>query len=150
MRGLWGKRVNESHSCMFSLKNLVSIHKNKDFTIPQNVRSFLILTFICHSHLIVLLAPSLLSQVVVLWSLRNCMKIANRSFYHFAPVLWNSLPSHLCFFTLHSISALVLDSCISDLSISCFLKKMKSHIFCIFFLITHLSSLFTFDRDTLV
>jgi hypothetical protein len=49
-------------------------------------------------------------------------------------VLWNSLPSHLRHFAHHSTSSLPISgSCISDLSTSLFLKKLKSHLFRISF-----------------
>jgi hypothetical protein len=55
--------------------------------------------------------------------------LSNRSFYHSTPVLWNSLPSHLRHAAQHSNSSPTSGSCISDLSPSVFLKKLKSHFF---------------------
>jgi hypothetical protein len=57
-------------------------------------------------------------------SVTSGLKISNRSFYHFAPVLWNSLPSHLRHTAHHSTS----DSGIPELSTSVFLNKLKSHL----------------------
>ena len=66
-------------------------------------------------------------------SVTSGLKISNRSFYHFAPVLWNSLPSHLRHTAHHSTSSPTSDSGIPELSTSVFLKKLKSHLFRISF-----------------
>ena len=59
-------------------------------------------------------------------SVTSGLKISNRSFYHFAPVLWNSLPPHLRHSAFNSPTS---DSRLSDYSTSLFLKKLKSHLF---------------------
>ena len=66
-------------------------------------------------------------------SVTSGLKISNRSFYHFAPVLWNSLPSYLRHAAHHSTSSPTPGSCIPELSTSVFLKKLKSHLFRISF-----------------
>jgi hypothetical protein len=49
-------------------------------------------------------------------------------------VLWNSLPSHLRHSAHHSTFPVpIAGSCISDLSTSLFLTKLKSHLFRISF-----------------
>jgi len=60
-------------------------------------------------------------------SVTSGLKISSRSFYHFAPVLWNSLPPHLRHCGLHSPTS--SGSSVSDLSTPLFLKKLKSHLF---------------------
>ena len=77
----------------------------------------------CSSSLITLNRPSVTSG----------LKISNRSFYHFAPVLWNSLPSHLPHTAHHSTSSPTSDSGKPELSTSVFLNKFKSHLFRISF-----------------
>jgi hypothetical protein len=59
-------------------------------------------------------------------SVTSGLKISNRSFYHFAPVLWNSLPPYLRNSAFNSPSS---DSRLSDYSTTLFLKKLKSHLF---------------------
>jgi hypothetical protein len=66
-------------------------------------------------------------------SVTSGLKMSNRSFYHFAPVLWNSLPSHLRHAAQHSTSSPTPGSCIPELSTSVFLQKLKSHLFRISF-----------------
>ena len=66
-------------------------------------------------------------------SVTSGLKFSNRSFYHSAPVLWNSLPSHLRYAAQHSTSLPTSGSCIPDLSIHLLLKKLKSHLFRISF-----------------
>jgi len=61
-------------------------------------------------------------------SLTSRLKIANRSFYHSAPVLWNILPSHVRQ-VVHQITPLISNSPVSDLSTSLFLTKLKTRIF---------------------
>jgi len=62
-------------------------------------------------------------------SLTSCLKIANRSFCHSAPVLWNNLPSHIRQVVHHVTPSAISNSPVSDLSISLFLKKLKTHLF---------------------
>jgi len=62
-------------------------------------------------------------------SLTSRLKRANRSFYHSAPVLWNNLPSHLRHVVHHVTPSPITNSPVSDLSISPFLKKLKTHLF---------------------
>jgi len=71
------------------------------------------------SSLITLSRPSLIS----------CLKIANRYFYHSAPVLWNNLPSHLRQVVHHVTPSPISNSPVSILSTSLFLKKLKTHLF---------------------
>ena len=67
-------------------------------------------------------------------SVTSGLKISNRSFFHSAPLLWNNLPSHIRYSVHQSpLSLPTSGSCISDLSTSIFLKKLKSHLFCISF-----------------
>jgi len=93
---------------------------------PPYLRS--LLSFPSHrctqsSSLITLSRPSLTSRP----------KIANRSFYHSAPVLWNYLPSHLRQVVRHVTPSPILNSSVSNLSTSLFLKKLKTHVFNSFF-----------------
>jgi len=62
-------------------------------------------------------------------SLTSRLKIANRSFYHYAPVLWNNLPSHLRQVVHHVTPSISNSPDVSDLSTSLFLKKLKAHLF---------------------
>ena len=58
------------------------------------------------------------------------LKITNRSFYHTAPALWNSLPPDLRHFSSHSTSSQPnFNSPLFSLSPSVFLKKLKTHLF---------------------
>ena len=66
-------------------------------------------------------------------SVTSGLQISNRIFYHFAPVLWNSLPSHLRYTAHHFTSSPTSDSGIPELCTSVFLKKLKSHLFRISF-----------------
>jgi hypothetical protein len=108
-------------------KVLTLTHKSLKTGHPAYLRS--LLSFTPHrstrsSSLITLNRPSVTSG----------LKISNRSFYHHAPVLWNSLPSYLRHTAHHSKSASpTADSCNPDLSTSLFLKKLKSHLFHISF-----------------
>jgi len=61
-------------------------------------------------------------------SLTSRLKIANRSFYHSAPVLRNNLPSYLRQ-VVHHVTPSISNSPVSNLSISLFLKKLKTHLF---------------------
>jgi len=61
------------------------------------------------------------------------LKITNRSFYHSAPILWNSLPPYLRLISHHPCSTPSFNSFPSDLSTSLFLKKLKTHLFHISF-----------------
>jgi hypothetical protein len=62
------------------------------------------------------------------------LKITNRSFYHTAPALWNSLPPDLRHFSSHSTSSQPnLNSPLFSLSPSVFLKKTKNSSFSLFF-----------------
>jgi len=70
------------------------------------------------SSLITLSRPSLTSR----------LKIANRSYYHSAPVLWNNLPSHLRQ-VVHHVTPPISNSPVSDLSTYLFYKKLKTHFF---------------------
>jgi len=96
---------------MFSLK-----------TISPNWSTFLyrsLLSFPSHratrsSSLIALSRPSLTS---------TRLRIAN---YHSAPVLWNNLQSDL---RHHATPSPILNSPVSDLSTSLFLKQFKTHLF---------------------
>jgi len=88
---------------------------------PSYVRS--LLSFPSHrctrsSSLITLSRPSLTSR----------LKIANRSFHHSAPVLWNNLPSYQRQVAHHVTPYPISNSPVSDLSISPFLKKLKTHL----------------------
>jgi len=62
-------------------------------------------------------------------SLTSRLKIANRSFYHSATVLWNNLPSHLRQVVYHVTPSPISISPLPDLSTSLFLKKLKTHFF---------------------
>ena len=89
---------------------------------PSYLRS--LLSFPSHrstrsSSLITLSRPSLTSR----------LKIANRSFGHSAPVLWNSLPSDLRHVAHHVTPSPTLHSPVSDLSNSIFHKRLKTHLF---------------------
>ena len=58
------------------------------------------------------------------------LKILNRSFSHSAPVLWNNLPPDLRQFSYYPTSSTItLNSPVSNLSTSLFLKKLKTHLF---------------------
>jgi len=61
-------------------------------------------------------------------SLTSRLKIANRSFYQSAPVLWNNLPSHLRQ-VVHHVTSPISNLPVSDLSTSFFFKKLKTHLF---------------------
>jgi len=61
-------------------------------------------------------------------SLTFRLKIANRSYYHSAHALWNNLPYHLRQ-VVHHVTPPILNSPVSDLSISLFLEKLKTHLF---------------------
>jgi len=61
-------------------------------------------------------------------------KIAN-SVYLRASVLWNSLQSDIGHVT-HHITPPIFNSPVSDLSTSLFLKKLKTHLFHCFFLLS--------------
>jgi len=52
--------------------------------------------------------------------LTSRLKIANRSYYHSGPVLWNNLPSHLRQVDHHVTTSPILNSPVSDLSTSLF------------------------------
>jgi len=62
-------------------------------------------------------------------SLTSRLKIANRSFYHSAPVLRNSLPSDLRHVAHHVTPLPTFNSPVSDISTSHFLK-MVTPIYC--------------------
>ena len=67
-------------------------------------------------------------------SVTSGLKISNKSLFHSAPVLWNTLPAHLRHSAHHSNASLpTSESCFSNLSTSVFLKKLKSHLFRISF-----------------
>jgi len=88
---------------------------------PSYLRSLLSFPSHCctrSTSLITLSRPSLTSR----------LKIANRSFYHSAPVLWNNLASHLRQ-VVHHVTPSTSNSPVSYLSTSLFLKKLKTHLF---------------------
>jgi len=63
-------------------------------------------------------------------SLTSRLKIANRYVYHFAPVLWNNLPSHLGLRqVVYHVTPSISNYPVSDLSTSLFLKKFKTYLF---------------------
>jgi len=63
-------------------------------------------------------------------SLITCrLKMANRSYCYSAPVLWNYNPSDLRHVAHHVILSPILNSLVSDLSTSLFLKKLKTYLF---------------------
>ena len=72
------------------------------------------------------------SSLVTLNRPSNCsrLKITNRSFYHSAPALWNTLPPDLRQLSHHHpLSQPICNSPVSALSCSLFLKKLKTHLF---------------------
>jgi len=77
-----------------------------------------------HSLHIVVLSFPLLSPLVALLCTSR-LKIANRSYYHSAPVLWNNLLSHLRQVVHHIAPSPILNSPVSDLSTSLFLNIWK-------------------------
>jgi len=86
---------------------------------PSYLRS--LLSFTSHrctrsSSLITLSRPALTSR----------LKIANRSYYHSAPVMWNNLPSDIRH-VAHHVTPPVLNSPVSDFSTSH--KKLKTYLF---------------------
>jgi len=83
---------------------------------------------------IVVLGLLLLSPLVVILTSR--LKIANRSYYYSAAVLWNNLPSDLCHVPYHVTPSPILNSPVSDLSTSHFLKKLKAFSFTLPFLLS--------------
>jgi len=92
--------------------------------ISQNWSTFLpppLLSFPSHrctrSSLITLSRPN---------SLTSRLKIANRSFYHSALVLWNNIQSDLRHVAHHVTPSPILNSLVSELSTSHFLEKLKS------------------------
>jgi len=62
-------------------------------------------------------------------SLTPRLKIANRSYYHSAPALWNNLTSYLRQVVHHITASPILNSPVSVLSTSLFLKNLKTHLF---------------------
>jgi len=60
--------------------------------------------------------------------LTSHLKIANRSFYNSAPVLWNNLPSHLRQ-VVHHVTPSLLNLPVSDLATSLFLNELKTYLF---------------------
>ena len=110
-------------------KRCIKPNKDLDDTTghPSYLRSLLSLTphrSTCSSSLITLNRPSVPSG----------QKMSNRSFFHSAPVLCNSLPSHLRHSAHHSTSSSpTYGFYTSDLSTSVFLKKLKFHLFRISF-----------------
>jgi len=60
------------------------------FSLPHT-KVILLTSFL--SHLIVRQAPLFIT--VHLSSKKSCLKISNKSFYHFTPALWNSVPPDL-------------------------------------------------------
>jgi len=122
--------------CNTNIKYLSHIYKSFKTGLPAYLRS--LLSFSSHrstwsSSPITLSRPSLTS----------CLKIANRSYYHSAPVLWNSLPSDLPHVAHHVTPSPVLNSPVSDLSTSLFLKNLKP----ISFTLPFLFSLYRLSQD---
>jgi hypothetical protein len=119
LKSLHWLKINER----IQYKVLSLTYKSLQTGYPSYLRS--LLSFTPHrstrsSSLITLNRPSHTSR----------LKISNRSFYHSAPVLWNSLPPDLRHFTHHLTSSTPsFDSPVSDLSTSLFLKKLKTHLF---------------------
>jgi len=66
--------------------------------------------------------------------LTSRLKIANRSFYHSAPVLWNNLPSYLPQ-VVHHVTPPISKSPVYEFSTSLFLNKGKPHLFTLYFLL---------------
>jgi len=96
-------------------KVLSLINKSLKTGQPSYLRSILsfLLSFPSHSctrssSLITLSRPSLTSR----------LKIANKSYYHSAPVLWKNLPSDLRHVAHHVTPSPILNSSVSDLSTS--------------------------------
>jgi len=82
------------------------------------------------SSLITLSRPSLTSRP----------KIANRSFYHSAPVLWNILPSYIHQVVRHDIPFPISNSPVFNLSTSLFFENWKPISFTLPFLLSLYSS----------
>jgi hypothetical protein len=102
-------------------KILCLTHKSLKTGHPSYLRSLLSSTpqrATRFSSLITLDRPSVISG----------LKISNRSFYHFSPVLWNSLPSSLRHAAHLSTSSPTPGCCIPDLTTSVFLNKLKSYL----------------------
>jgi len=96
----------------------------------SNLVNLLTSALFFHSLLIFVLGPLFLSPLVALLSpLVLIFLIANRSYYHSAPVLWNNLPSDLRHFAHRVTPSPILNSPVSDLSTSLFLKKLKTCLF---------------------
>jgi len=117
LAGCLVSKINES----IKYKLLSLTYKSLKTGQPSYLRS--LLSFPSHrcnrsSSLITLSRPSLTSR----------LKIANRSFSHSAPVLWNNFPSHL-HQVVHHVTPSISNSLVSDLSNSLFLKKLKTHLF---------------------
>jgi HEPN domain-containing protein len=106
-------------------KVLSLTHKSLQSGQPSYLRSLLSLKsnrITRSSSLITLNRPSTTSR----------LKITNRSYYHSAPALWNSLPSDLRQISDHLTSlspGTCPDSHVSDLSTQLFLKKLKTCLF---------------------
>ena len=115
-----------SHTNLFKLVTLISV-------------------LFFHSQQIVLLAPHVLSLLIVLLIL--LVSEFQTSFSHRAPVLWNNLPPDLRQFSQHLTSSTSsLNSPVSDLSLSLFLKKAQNSSFSLFFssvVFIHLGFLWT-------
>jgi len=77
---------------------------------------------------IVLLGLLLVSPLVALLSPPS-FKLANISVYHSDPDLWNSLSTDLRHVAQHITHSPILNSAVSDLSTSFFLKNFKIHLF---------------------
>jgi len=73
-------------------------------------------------------------------SLTSRLQIANRSFYHSAPVLWNSLPSDLSHVAYHDVSSPRLNSNVSDLLKSVFLSLLFSSLVSVCIYLGYLST----------
>jgi len=79
-----------------------------------------------HSLHIVVLGLLLLSPVDALLSRLNSLKIAIRSYYHSAPVLWNNLPSDLRHVAHHVTPSPILKlACLLSFNLS-FITKIRS------------------------
>jgi len=63
-------------------------------------------------------------------SIVSPLNIINWSFFHSAPVLWNSLPSDLCHVAHHVTPSPILNSPVSDVLKSLFLEIFKNLFHC--------------------
>jgi len=96
--------------------------------ISQKGSNLLTYAVFFHSLHIVLLGLLLFNRP----SLTSRLKISNRSFYHSAPVRWNSLPSYVRHVAHHVTPSPMLHSPVWSFNSSC-LKKLKTCLFHCFF-----------------